>query len=84
MREGLIVEVAEEFDYNLSLGTTPDQLARTAQFTVGVGIGRGRVLCSRARFDDWAATVRVDVDPELLDREQLTWLDIGRTPLGGG
>ena len=71
--------------YDRSLGTTPEELARTTQFTVGVGIGRGRVLRTRARFDDWAATIRVDVDPELVDREQLlTWLDIGGRRLGVG
>ena len=85
VREGLIVEEVEEFDYDRSLGTTPDELARSVQFTVGVGIGRGRVLRTRARFDQWAATFRVDVDPELVDREQLlVWLDIGGRRLGVG
>ena len=85
VREGLIVEEVEEFDYDRSLGTSPDELARNVQFTVGVGVGRARVLRTRARFDDWAATIRVDVDPELVDREQLlTWLDIGGRRLGVG
>ena len=85
VREGLIVEEVEEFDYDRSLGTTAAELARTAQFTVGVRLRGGRVLRTRARFDDWAATIRVDVDPELVDREQLlTWLDIGGRRLGVG
>ena len=85
VREGLIVEEVEEFDYDRSLGTSPDELARNVQFTVGVGVGRARVLRTRARFDAWAATIRVDVDPELVDREQLlTWLDIGGRRLGVG
>ena len=40
---------------------------------------------ARARFDEWAVTFRVDVDPELVDREQLlTWLDIGGRRIGVG
>ena len=85
VREGLIVEEVEEFDYDPSLGTTAAELALSAQFTVGVGVGRGRVLRTRARFDNWAATFRIDVDPELVDREQLlVWLDIGGRRLGVG
>lgn len=85
VREGLIVEEVESFDYDRSLGTTPDELARSLQFTVGVRMRGGRVLRTRARFDDWAATFRVDVDPELVDREHLlTWLDIGGRRLGVG
>ena len=38
VREGLIVEEVEEFDYDRSLGTSPDELARNVQFTVGVGV----------------------------------------------
>ena len=85
VREGLIVEEVEEFDYDRSLGTTAEELAQSVQFTVGVGLNRARVLRTRARFDDWAATIRVDTDPELVDREQLLmWLDIGGRRLGVG
>lgn len=85
VREGLIVEEVEAFDYDRSLGTTASELARSAQFTVGVRMRGGRVLRTRARFDEWAATIRVDVDPELVDEEQLlTWLDIGGRRLGVG
>ena len=85
VREGLIVEEVEEFDYDRSLGTTAEELAESVQFTVGVVVRRARVLRTRARFDEWAATIRVDVDPELVDREQLlTWLDIGGRRIGVG
>ena len=85
VREGLIVEAVEVFDYDRSLGTTAEELARNVQFTVGVRVGQSRLLRTRARFDEWAATIRVDVDPELVDREQLlVWLDIGGRRLGLG
>ncbi len=85
MREGLIVEEVEEFDYDRSLGTNAEELALSVQFTVGVVVRRARVLRTRARFDEWAATIRVDTDPELVDREQLlTWLDIGGRRIGVG
>lgn len=85
VREGLIVEEVEVFDYDRALGTTGAELARNAQFTVGVRVGQSRVLRTRARFDRWAATFRVDTDPELVDREQLlVWLDIGGRRLGVG
>ena len=85
VREGLVVEAVEVFDYDRSLGTTAEELARNVQFTVGVRVGQSRLLRTRARFDEWAATIRVDVDPELVDREQLlVWLDIGGRRLGLG
>ncbi|MDE0170987.1 MAG: hypothetical protein OXS29_16015 [bacterium] len=85
VREGLIVEEVEAFDYDRSLGTTGPELARNAQFTVGVRVRQSRLLRTRARFDEWAATFRVDTDPELVDQEQLlVWLDIGGRRLGVG
>ena len=40
---------------------------------------------TRARFDQWAATILVEVDPELVDRDQLLrWLDIGGRRVGVG
>ena len=85
VREGLIVEEVEAFDYDRSLGTTPEQLAKSCQFTTGVRVGQARLLRTRARFDRWAATILVDVDPELVDQEQLlVWLDIGGRRLGVG
>ena len=85
VREGLIVEEVERFDYDRSLGIKAEELARNCQFTVGVVVQRSRVLRTRARFDDWAATFVVEADDELVDQEQLlTWLDIGGRRLGLG
>ena len=85
VREGLIVEEVEEFDYDRSLGTTPDELARNAQFTVGVGVGRARVLRTRARFDDWAATIPGGCGPRTGRSGTAAHL-VGHwgTPSGGG
>ena len=35
MREGLIVEAVEGFDYDHRLGTSPAELARNCRFTTG-------------------------------------------------
>ena len=40
VREGLIVEAVEDSDYDRTLGTTANELARKCQFTVGVALGR--------------------------------------------
>ena len=45
VREGLIVEEVEEFDYDRSLGTSPDELARNAQFHRGGGCGTCPGVC---------------------------------------
>ena len=85
VREGLVVEAVERFDYDHSLGTTAEELARNCQFTAGVRVGGSRLLRTRARFDQWAATILVEVDPELIDRDQLLrWLDIGGRRVGVG
>ena len=85
VREGLLVEGVEHFDYDRSLGTTAGELALSAQFTTPIVLrGRGRLLRTRARFDPWAATILVETDPELVDRDHLVrWLDIGG-PAGRG
>lgn len=86
VREGLIVEKVEQFDYDRELlGTTPEEVAQTAQFTVGVVVQRQRVLRTRPKFDRWAITFTIETDPELVDQEQLeTWLDIGGRRIGLG
>lgn len=86
VREGLVVERVEKFHYDTEkLGTDLEQLATTAQFTTGVVVQRNRVLRTRAKFDEWAITFTVEVDPELVDVEQLvTWLDIGGRRIGLG
>lgn len=85
VREGLIVEAVESFDYDRSLGTTVEELCKTVQFTVGVVVQRSRVLRTRAKFDEWAVTFTVDTDPELVDKAQLaSWLDIAGRRIGLG
>jgi len=85
VREGLIVEAVERFDYDPTLGTSPGELATNAQFTTGVVVAGRRVLRTRARFDEWAVTFVVEADDELVDRDKLvTWLDIGGRRLGIG
>ncbi len=44
VREGLIVEKVEQFDFDKTLGTTARELARRCQFTVGVRVGTSRIL----------------------------------------
>ena len=86
VREGLIVEKVEVFDYDRgALGTTSDELGKRAQFTTGVVVQRNRLLRTRARFPEWACTFTVEMDDELGDRSQLeAWLDIGGRRIGLG
>lgn len=86
VREGLIVEAVEAFDYDRgALGTTIDELGKRAQFTTGVVVQRNRLLRTRARFPEWACTFMVEMDDELGDRSQLeAWLDIGGRRIGPG
>ena len=86
VREGLVVESVDAFDYDREqLGTTVEELGKTAQFTVGVVVQRSRVLRTRALFDPWMVTATLDCDDELIDQEQLeTWLDIGGRRIGLG
>ena len=75
-----------DFDYDTdALGKHADEVAKRAQFVTGVVVQRQRVLRTRAKFDDWAITFTVEVDEELVDRQQLTtWLDIAGRRLGLG
>ena len=85
VREGLVVERVEDFDYDPALGSTAEELAKSCQFTVGVKLRGARLLRTRARFDEWAATFVVEADPELVDRDRLLrWLDIGGRRVGVG
>jgi hypothetical protein len=85
VREGLIVEQIEQFDYDHTLGKTAKQLARSCQFTTGVRVGTSRILRTRAKFDQWAVTFVIETDDELIDKEDLlTWLDIGGRRIGIG
>ena len=85
VREGLIVEQVTAFDYDKKLGKTVNELGKSVQFTVGVVVQRARILRTRAKFDEWAVTFTVEVDPELVDKEQLaSWLDIAGRRIGLG
>lgn len=86
VREGLIVEQVEHFEYDRDrYGTTVEQLGQTTQFTTGVVVQRNRILRTRAMFEQWAATFSVEVDDELVDAEQLAaWLDIAGRRIGLG
>ena len=86
VREGLVVERVESFDYDReTLGETVEELGKRAQFTVGVKVRAARVLRTRAKFDEWACTFTLDCDDELVDREQLeSWLDIAGRRIGLG
>lgn len=75
----------ESFDYDTSLGATADELCKTVQFTTGVVVQRNRILRTRAKFDEWAATFTVEVDYELVGERQLaSWLDIAGRRIGLG
>ena len=84
VREGLIVEQIESFDYDRDrLGETVEELGQRAQFTVPVVVQRNRVLRTRAKFDQWSASLTVEADDELVDRQQLAhWLDIAGRRIG--
>ena len=86
VREGLIVTQIVSFDYDReALGTTMEELGRKAQLTVGVVVGRARVLRTRPLFPEWSLTCRVEVDIELVDETQLAdWLDVGGRRIGLG
>ena len=85
VREGLIVEQVTAFAYDKKLGKTVDELSKSVQFTVGVVVQRARILRTRAKFDEWAVTFTAEVDPELVDKEQLaSWLDIAGRRIGLG
>ena len=85
VREGLIVESVDAFDYNVRrYGKTVEQIGKSAQFTVPVVVQRARILRTRAMFElPWSITATVDVDEELVDKTQLeSWLDIGGRRIG--
>ena len=86
VREGLIVTEIVSFDYDRErYGVTADELGKTAQFTVPVKVGQSRIERTRAKFDEWALTFRLDADDELVDQEQLaSWLDIAGRRIGLG
>lgn len=84
VREGLVVESIDGFDYDADhYGTTAEQLGKTAQFTVPVVVQRSRILRTRAKFDTWELRGTVDVDDELVDQTMLeSWLDVAGRRIG--
>ena len=86
VREGLLV-IESIFEYDVDrYGATLAELARTAQFVVPVVVQRNRVMRTRARFDPpWACEFVLDVDDELIDKDQLwEWVDIAGRRIGIG
>ena len=86
VREGLIV-IGTDFHYDVDrYGSSPGDLAKTAQYTVGVMIQRNRIARTRAKFDTpWSCDVLLDTDPDLIDRQQLDeWFDIAGRRIGLG
>lgn len=87
VREGLWVTGVAEFRYDKErYGTTPEELCQKTQYVAAVVVQRSRLLRTRARFElPWSVTFTVDVNDELVDRDQLRdWLDIGGTRIGLG
>ena len=86
VRGGLVV-LDTTFDYNREqYGTSLEELGSTAQFTVPVVVQRNRIARTRAKFETpWSCTVEVDVDENLVGRDQLQeWLDIAGRQIGLG
>lgn len=76
VREGMIVDAVLSFDYDKDrYGVTVEELSIAAQFTVPVKVGQSRILRTRAKFDEWEATFRLETDEEEVDQQQLDrWL----------
>ena len=87
VREGLIVEIVESFEWDKTLGKDIDELAsnEAVRFTVPVKVGQARILRTRPRFREWAVTFVLDCDDELIDAGHIeNWLDIGGRRIGLG
>ena len=67
-------------------GETLEEVVKTAQFTVPVGVNARRILRTRAKFDcPWSVVGVADVDEELVDKAKLTaWLAVGGRRIGLG
>ena len=86
VREGLMIE-SVRFRYDVKhYGEDVEKLSTAAQFVAPVVVNRKRILRSRARFDcPWSVVGVADVDPELVDSDQLTaWLATGGRRVGLG
>ena len=86
VRSGLFV-LKTVFEYDRErYGATQQEIGNRAQYTVPVVVNRSRVARTRAKFDPpWRCTVTVDVDGELIDKDQLLeWLEIAGRQVGLG
>lgn len=86
VREGLLVE-STEFEWDTKrYGQTVETIAKTTEFTVPVVVQRARILRTRAKFDiPWGLTVRVDTDPDLVEKDHLSqWLELAGRRVGLG
>ncbi len=86
VREGLMIE-GVVFRYDVKrYGEKVEELSTNAQFVAPVVVGRQRILRTRAKFDcPWSVVGVADVDPELVDKDQLTaWLATGGRRVGLG
>ena len=86
MRSGLVIWSVDKFEYDEGkLGSTIEELGRSAQFTVPVRVQRQAVLRTRAKFDTWACEFTIEADDELVDERQLrNWIEIAGARLGLG
>jgi hypothetical protein len=86
VRQGLRV-VQSDFHYDQDrYGVTPEELSKTAQFTVPVRVQRNTINRTRAKIDPpWSCVFVVDVAEELVDRSRLTnWLEVAGRRIGIG
>ena len=87
VKEGLRVEGVQSFDYNReALGETLEELGKRAQFTAVVKTkSGGRVLKTRARFEEWSCVATLECYDDLVDQRRLeAWLDIAGRRVGLG
>ncbi len=85
VREGLMIE-SVTFRYDTDrYGEDVEKLIKTTQFVAPVVVTK-RVLRCRAMFEcPWSVVGVADVDPELVDKDQLTaWLATGGRRIGLG
>lgn len=86
VREGMIVSEVGRFEYDRQrYGETLDELGKSTQHRVPVVVNRGRIIRTRAKFDEWAVSFVLDCDDELIDMPRLEkWLDIAGRRIGLG
>ena len=86
VREGLMIE-SVVFRYDVErYGEKLEKLKTKAQFVAPVVVGGKRILRTRAMFAcPWSVVGVADVDPGLVDKDQLTaWLALGGRRVGLG